>query len=138
MKVYLYTANIYESIMDITHNFSQKQIRIYVAEKAIFAFRKQKIAGEEKILVDFFTDNPEDLARDKKFLDEIRHIEQGETNINDKFIAEIELPDSLVNETIAIAKKYAAAKNKFETYAKSLFFQIELIHQTIEQTKNQT
>ncbi len=126
MKVILYTVNIYQTSDPLTLNSGEKQIRIFVPDKGIFAFRKQKNAGEEKIIVDFFTDNSIDIGNDKEFLDAIQHIEQNETNVNDKFIAAIELPDNFVNQIIAVAKKFQASKKIFETYAKNLFAEAEI------------
>ena len=126
MKVFLYTVKVHESPTSL----SFEQMRIFIPDKGIFAFHKQKSAGKETI-VDFFTDNPEDLKREKKLLDKIMRIEQNETNPDDKFIATTELPDNLMNKTIAIAKQFQKSKKVFETYAKNLFAEAEIDHITI-------
>lgn len=134
MKVYVYTVTIYP-LYDISRIFEQKQIKIFIPEKGIFAFHKEKetYKGEEKVIVDFFTDNSEEMAKDKKFLDEIKHIEQNETGPQPfaKFIGEIHLPDALIDKTIDTAKKFQASKEKFETYAKALFSEAEIVNTTI-------
>ncbi|PIN90624.1 hypothetical protein COU57_03135 [Candidatus Pacearchaeota archaeon CG10_big_fil_rev_8_21_14_0_10_32_14] len=108
MKAHRYQVIVYEGIMDKIHSGGTFQNRIYVPRQCVIGYG-------------FLYEHSIDFVSTKtEALDEAQNIVKGNQGVEGRYLGEIELPDSILEELMEAGKKLEEARENLKSVGREL------------------